>query len=232
MKVNSKNGILIGGITIALALSSHAAVVYSTDFDITYNNANGAFVLGGGVPDVVAEDWFGSSNQVGIAGGDLSFSNSTANRYRGSGVWLDTTGWATGLVTVEVDVTNFFAGADTSIIFQAYAALGVDASNTVSLDLHGAVSAGSSPTATGTATIGTLGAEQTITAGGTDVPFTFNFNGTDEFIALTFVQINAVGGTSFGSADLDNLTVTTIPEPSSTALLGLGGFALLLRRRK
>ena len=28
------------------------------------------------------------------------------------------------------------------------------------------------------------------------------------------------------------LEVTTIPEPSSTALLGLGGLALILRRRK
>ncbi len=31
---------------------------------------------------------------------------------------------------------------------------------------------------------------------------------------------------------VDNLTITPIPEPSSAALLGLGGLALILRRRK
>jgi hypothetical protein len=31
---------------------------------------------------------------------------------------------------------------------------------------------------------------------------------------------------------LDNLNVTSVPEPSSAALLGLGGLALMLRRRK
>ena len=57
-------------------------------------------------------------------------------------------------------------------------------------------------------------------------------------------QIFAVGDT--GNGDLfigvetfdpgvrtfDNLTVTAIPEPSSTALLGLSGLGLILRRRK
>ena len=35
--------------------------------------------------------------------------------------------------------------------------------------------------------------------------------------------------TTFNEASID---VTTIPEPSSTALLGLGSLALILRRRK
>jgi hypothetical protein len=47
--------------------------------------------------------------------------------------------------------------------------------------------------------------------------------------------ITAASTTSHGFA-LDNLqlegTVTAIPEPSTTALLGLGGLALILRRRK
>jgi len=211
-----------------------AELVYSTDFNTAYNNGSGAFVLGGATPDVAAEDWFGSSNGVGVNSGDLSFNNTVANRYRGSGVWLDTTGWATGLVTVELDVSNFTAGADTNLIFQAYAATGVDATNSVSLDLHGAVSAGASPTATAPATISTLGAQQSITGNGTDVPFTFTYNGTDDFVALTFVQVNAVSGSLFGSADIDNLTVNTsaVPEPSSLAIFAAGlGFIGLRRRR-
>ncbi|WP_428835615.1 PEP-CTERM sorting domain-containing protein [Rubritalea halochordaticola] len=37
-----------------------------------------------------------------------------------------------------------------------------------------------------------------------------------------------------GQSRLDNLSVviTSIPQPSSTALLGLGGLALIFRRRK
>ena len=36
-------------------------------------------------------------------------------------------------------------------------------------------------------------------------------------------------GLAFGDP---TLTIETVPEPSSTALLGLGGFALMLRRRR
>lgn len=35
-----------------------------------------------------------------------------------------------------------------------------------------------------------------------------------------------------GSVDLASYTITTVPEPSSTALLGLGGLAILMRRRR
>jgi len=207
-----KKIVFAAGIVLLMAGSARAQLVYSTDFDITYNDGNGAFVLGGATPDVVAEDWFGSRNGVGVFGGDLNFGNTAAFRFRGSGVWLDATDWAAGLVTVEIDVANYVAGADTDIIFQAYAATGVDATNSVSLDLHGGLTAGSDPMANGTATLSKLGAEQTITGNGTDVPFTFTYNGTDEFVALTFVQVNAEDGTEFGSAELDDLSVTVTPD--------------------
>lgn len=207
-----KNIACAAGIVLLMAASAGAQLAYSTDFDVTYNNSTGARVLGGATPDVVAEEWFGSSNGVGVAGApgsrDLTLANGTQNRFRGCGVWLDTTGWTAGLVTVEIDVANFVDGADTTLIFQAYAATGVDAANSVSMDLHGGAAAGSDLMATGTAVISTLGSEQTIIADGTDIPFTFTYNGTDDFVALTFVQVNAPGGTAFGSADLDNLTVT------------------------
>lgn len=234
MKNSIKNAFLIGGLTMASSLSSQAALVYTSDFSAGYTSSGtGAHLLGGASPDVTATDWFGSTNGINLTGGDITFANSTQNRLRGAGVWLDTTGWTAGLVTVGINATTYTAGADTNFLFQAYAANGVDASNSVSLDLHGSAN-GAVSANTGTATIAALGAEQYVTAAGSN-SFTFTFNGTDQFVGLVFAQENIAGGSTFGSADLDNLTVNTtdpIPEPSSTALLGLGGLALILRRRK
>lgn len=223
------------GIALLMAGNASAQLVYETDFGVTdeYDQSSTSVVFDDGTTTAV-EEWFGSNNQVGISGGNLSFANSADNRFRGSGVWLDTTDWAAGLVTVEVDVANFVAGSDTELFFQAYAANGVDALNTVSLDLHGGFGLAGNPQSSGTAAIGTLGAQQAITGNGTDVAFTFNFNGTDEFVGLTFIQENADDGTDFGSADLDDLTVNTsaVPEPSSLAFLVAGVGLINLRRRR
>jgi hypothetical protein len=40
------------------------------------------------------------------------------------------------------------------------------------------------------------------------------------------------GGTSAAFNAMSITGITTIPEPSSTALLGLGGLALIVRRRR
>lgn len=45
-------------------------------------------------------------------------------------------------------------------------------------------------------------------------------------------KANAANYDGGGSWLMDNFTVTSIPEPSSTALLGLGGLVMILRRRK
>ena len=216
---------------LLMAGSARADLVYSTDFDTTYASSNGTFFLGGADPDVATGDWFGSGNEGGISGGELTYANATQNRFRGTGVWLDTTGWAPGPVVVEIDVPNFVEGADTNFFFQAYAASGVDATSSVSLDLHGPASHDAEPTATGSATIGTLGAQQAITDSATQT-FTFDFNGTDQHVALTFTQLNANNGTDFGSKVIDNLTVQTVPEPSLLALLVVGISIVGFRRRR
>lgn len=229
-----KNALILTGAMLASTLSSQAAVVYTSGFDTTYTGSSDAVVFDNGTTTAV-QQWFGSTQGVTFGPTVLTIDYPNDNRYRGAGVWLSTAGWATGLVTVEFDVTGYTAGTDgAATIFQAYAANGVDASNTVSLDLHSGPNP--DPTGfTGTATIAALGSQQTITANGTDVAFTFNYNGTDQFIALVFannspdVSPNANIG---AAATLDNLTVTTVPEPSAVALLGFGAAGLMLRRRR
>ena len=44
--------------------------------------------------------------------------------------------------------------------------------------------------------------------------------------------VTVISGSQGGISNIDNFSVTAIPEPSTTALLGLGGLALILRRRK
>ena len=52
--------------------------------------------------------------------------------------------------------------------------------------------------------------------------------------ANLFVQITVIDGANQGQVALDNIVLdhTVVPEPSSTALLSLGGLALIMRRRK
>jgi len=62
----------------------------------------------------------------------------------------------------------------------------------------------------------------------------FVSGGNMQFVIGTFGATGA--GTLQRRSDFDNMqidvTFTPVPEPSSTALLGLGGLALILRRRK
>lgn len=57
-------------------------------------------------------------------------------------------------------------------------------------------------------------------------------NGGNDLV-LRFANVSNNGGDfNHNQTIIDNVSVTAVPEPSSTALLGLGGIALILRRRK
>jgi len=57
---------------------------------------------------------------------------------------------------------------------------------------------------------------------------TTNFHGTSGTSKFGSLRFESAGG----GATWDAVSVTAVPEPSSAALLGLGGIALIMRRRK
>ncbi|MDA7506695.1 PEP-CTERM sorting domain-containing protein, partial [Akkermansiaceae bacterium] len=57
----------------------------------------------------------------------------------------------------------------------------------------------------------------------------FSIADVSNVLAVFTVNADAVGD---GAISIDNFNMTAVPEPSSTALLGLGGLALALRRRR
>jgi hypothetical protein len=59
----------------------------------------------------------------------------------------------------------------------------------------------------------------------TTVTFAVDFDLSRDFRFASYAQRN-------NRAQYTNITISAIPEPSSTALLGLGGLALMLRRRR
>jgi len=82
-----------------------------------------------------------------------------------------------------------------------------------------------------------FGANQTITEPGGNAPVNFSLDATGTTLnagtAYTFT-LAVTGPTETGGNNiaLNSLTLTSVPEPSAGALLGLGGLALILRRRK
>ena len=86
----------------------------------------------------------------------------------------------------------------------------------------------------GTNVSGTINIEQgsTFIAAGTYDAGTGLFTSKNTFEVVP-VTIAALGGGSINaSVNGDFVTLTAVPEPSSAALLGLGGLALISRRRK
>lgn len=154
-----------------------------------------------------------------------------------------------GTLTLETEGSNSFArltqsGAGASLT--KFANLGAGLVNpgdpiSVSIDLRLDVEAGG---------VGAVEFFTELSGGGTsstllaineiaDIPsfqtFTFDTIAGDPAGGGVTVQVVAIGGGAPGSSsvlDFDNASVTVIPEPASLALLGLGGIAMLGRRRR
>ncbi|MFC5049898.1 PEP-CTERM sorting domain-containing protein [Rubritalea spongiae] len=78
------------------------------------------------------------------------------------------------------------------------------------------------------------GASDSVTGGSSSLQFTVDFTVTaGQTLTVDYFQTsdNATGH-EHDNVSIQAITLAAVPEPSSTALLGLGGLALILRRRK
>ncbi len=66
----------------------------------------------------------------------------------------------------------------------------------------------------------------------TNNSFTFTAGAATETLSIAYNATNGSSYTGFNSTNFKVTPVNPVPEPSSAALLGLGGLALILRRRK
>lgn len=207
----------------ATTLITNATVIFNSDFsgDAAANPA----------PDTLSDGWFFDNVLAGNAN-----SVTDANEHRiftaAGGGGFNSLGWISNVedayITVDLGIINsnttytidFLAGTESSIgtsniTYQVDFLIGGTLASAVSAanDSGSDVGDGAGKNA--------------------DEAHTFDFttaatNGTDH----AYLKLARTGGNAFIFFDDISVDATTIPEPSSTALLGLAGLALILRRRK
>lgn len=264
------------GMTLALAASSQAAVLFETDFGSSaitgfttadldgtttdgagtwtevMNNINTKNIVGNGTGAGFATGAtdFAVLVDEGGAGGNSQFTSLTATL--GGGPHSFTSGEA---IEVQFDMAYSRSGAN-KILSMIGFGTGTQASTqvfrmdwnlggTVALTASGAgetLDFGAYPGFASATAAYQPGVMQTfnITLDGSTLTYGAEGLASQSTTVLNSqVQLSsvrwAITGTGNGQNQgfwLDNVSVETVPEPSSAALLGLGGFALILRRRK
>lgn len=142
-----------------------------------------------------------------------------------------------GSLTTTIDLTN--GGADTATIaagsmqFNFGAWLGSYVSNIDRAQIS-YLFRDATNTAIGTATTFDDGSAGTPNGTWSEYTDSGTLPTNADNVLITIANSAAAGqaGSNDGYADLVSFSTTAVPEPSSTALLGLGGLALIIRRRK
>ncbi len=168
--------------------------------------------------------------------------------------WDDTSGNARSFNQSGIRLIGDAASSDFVATHDGFSAIAANTQYTIGFDYGNAASGAGTVGQTGTWTVefGTITGGTFTQLATTSVNHTIVtaadifFNGSEQTGSFVFTTDgtftggetlsiranNGTGGISF--MGFDNFTVdgTAVPEPSSTALLGLGGLALILRRRK
>lgn len=244
--------------TIALATTSYATTIFSDNFDSLAAGAldgQGGWSVAGGAPVSVTvsstDPGFGmSGNVLSMAGSDDQFAKSLGGSLNDTGVMT---------LDFDVNMTNdnsFGFFGITNVSDEIIAWVGADRGN-ITLRVNngsgGLINSFFDHNLTGSNQVHitmTIDPKANSGAGSADVAFAVYTDETTlgaSTTALSGVALNLdsagralsdVDGVNIrmhnagATALIDNLAIAQVPEPSSTALLGLGVFALILRRRK
>ena len=241
--------LILAGI-LGTSLASQAAVTLIDDDFSSSTAENSRF----NKPDIDTDTWVGSGGWS-VSGGALTSAATTGqsthliNSVSSTATYLDK-------VTLSFD---YSVGAGSTLyfystLFTGEAAASMDARNSKTDGTYWAndfnTQWGSSPNFR----VGFAGPDYNLSGGGVGGSNTANavtsfVGGTSGTFSQTY-DISGFGGGDFSIADvsnvlavftitagdgaisIDNFNMTAVPEPSSTALLGLGGLALALRRRR
>ncbi|WP_018970615.1 PEP-CTERM sorting domain-containing protein [Rubritalea marina] len=236
---STRSTALVALTSLTLLGSANAAVIFSEDFEATPTTTAGLDALGatyGGtryIFGLVGTDFVSSGGvfTLDVLTENGAYSNGINNvDSGGAGVGIGGRFYASmgRAQTTAVDTTqSFMTGTDYSLSFLHYRAsnspTGGRAVTAEIFDDNGVLA-----TATFAAVDINTSAETRVlnyTATGAELG-----NIQIRFTADDVAQSND----NFYSTAIDNisLTATAVPEPASTALLGLGGLAFLMRRRK
>jgi len=210
----------IAGLALS-ATSAHAAVTYdSTNPELGFTVASGDLLESATI--AAQSGWsttFGSDYNALTDGAYGSIY--TGGTIVIDGAWDQAAGGAT--ITYDLDLSGAALGYDlTSIVSYAGWSSGDLGRQGITVEVHTVGSAPLDWTSLGMGTNAEGGSSSTkvtfgdLTVSGVD-SIRFTSGGT---YATVFREYDAIG------------TATVVPEPSSTALLGLGGLALIFRRRK
>jgi hypothetical protein len=252
MKTKITSLITAGILGTSLASQAASVILIDDDFSSSTAVADGRF----NKADIDTDSWRGNSDwsvsggaltSAATAGGSTHLINSVSS----TATWADK-------VTLSFD---YSVGAGSTLYFystlftgEADSSMSARTSNT-----NGTYRANDFNTQWGSSGQfkGFAGPEYSISGGGVGGSNTANavtsfVGGTSGTFSQTY-DISGFGGGDFSIADvsnvlavftvnaaaagdgaisIDNFNMTAVPEPSSTALLGLGGLALALRRRR
>jgi len=238
LKIITKKQIAALAVIPLVALSMNAQAVVLIDFsDATaagagadgngnYWTSVGDAGLQGNAADLSVANLIDSTNSATTIDLDINFSDTSANGWGGNGI--DGPPGSNPFDQTFAVTDGIYSNTSGGLVTLTFSDLDVNTKYNLSL-IGGRASAGTDGVigiTTGTVTDGTL-TSNTLRNNGTQLDLSI-FSDSSGEIAFTFVDTNF---TNINSTTLNAMSIA-LPEPSSTALLGLGGVALMLRRRR
>lgn len=234
LKIITKKQIAALAVIPLVALSMNAQAVVLIDFsDATaagagadgngnYWTSVGDAGLQGNAADLSVANLIDSTNSATTIDLDINFSNTSANGWGGNGI--DGPPGSNPFDQTFAVTDGIYSNTSGGLVTLTLSDL--DANTKYNLSLIGGRRSGAGNDGVIGITTGT-GSGGILRNSGTQLDLSI-FSDSSGEIAFTFVDTNF---TNINSTTLNAMSIA-LPEPSSTALLGLGGVALMLRRRR